>query len=67
MTRAVILSPMGPPAELIPPLKISFFSLFALFWPCENLRGGAGAKMVLWAAPRCWRRRLQPQDGRGGE
>ena len=40
MTRAVILSPMGPPAELILPLKISFFSLFGLFWAIFGARGG---------------------------
>ena len=46
MTRAVILSPMGPPAELIPPLKISFFSFFRLFWAIFGARGGKNVDMV---------------------
>ena len=43
MTRAVILSPTGPPAELIPPLKISFSHLLAYFGPYSGREAG---KMV---------------------
>jgi len=46
MTRAVILSPMGPPAELILPLKISFSSLFGLFWAIFGARGGKNGDTV---------------------
>ena len=53
MTRAVILSPMGPPAELIPPLTISFSSLFGLFWAIFGARGGKNVDTVENPA---WRR-----------
>ena len=46
MTRAVILSPMGPPAKLIPPLKISFSSLLGLFWAIFGARCGENVETV---------------------